>query len=368
MATHISNLSEDDGIMKFTLDNVNVSIVNAIRRIILSEIDCIIFRTTPHSENKATIHINTTRFNNEIIKQRLSCIPIHIDNIDIPYTDLLLELDEINNSDIVKVITTEDFKIKNISTDKYFSKDELQSIFPPNNISGDYIDFIRLRPKFSDDINGEQIKMECLFSIGKAKEDGSFNVVSCCAYGNTPDPRLISEKKHIYEEKLISEQMSAEDIEYNLKDWDNLEAHRYFIQNSYDFIIQSVGIYNNKVLVKKACDLMIFKINTFKEAIQKKPELLSEINSTIPNSYEIILENEDYTLGKVIEYILYDKHYNNDHTLLFCGFRKPHPHINISLIRISFKDATNMPTILTIINNCADDAINIFNHIKQLFN
>ena len=71
MATHISNLSEDDGIMKFTLDNVNVSIVNAIRRIILSEIDCIVFRTTPHSENKATIHINTTRFNNEIIKLTL---------------------------------------------------------------------------------------------------------------------------------------------------------------------------------------------------------------------------------------------------------------------------------------------------------
>ena len=36
---------------------------------------------------------------------------------------------------------------------------------------------------------------------------------------------------------------------------------------------------------------MIFKINTFKETIQKRPEFLTEINSTIPNSYEIILEN-----------------------------------------------------------------------------
>ena len=41
--------------------------------------------TFPHEKNKANIEINTTRFNNEIIKQRLSCIPIHITDTAFDY-------------------------------------------------------------------------------------------------------------------------------------------------------------------------------------------------------------------------------------------------------------------------------------------
>ena len=74
MEPRINILNEDDNILKFRLSGVDVSLANAIRRIILSDIPCYVFRTTPYSENKATIFINTSRLNNEIIKQRLSCI------------------------------------------------------------------------------------------------------------------------------------------------------------------------------------------------------------------------------------------------------------------------------------------------------
>ena len=50
--------------------------------------------------------------------------------------------------------------------------------FPKDNISGDFIDVIRLRPKISDTIPGEHIKMSMKFDIGTAKEDGAFNVIS----------------------------------------------------------------------------------------------------------------------------------------------------------------------------------------------
>ena len=51
---------------------INSSLINVIRRIILADIPCFVFRTFPYSENKANIEINTARFNNEIIKQRLN--------------------------------------------------------------------------------------------------------------------------------------------------------------------------------------------------------------------------------------------------------------------------------------------------------
>ena len=78
----ISNLSDEDDTLRFTLSNINVSLANGIRRIILADIPTLVFRTTPYKENKSTIYINTSRLNNELVKQRLSCIPIHISDTD----------------------------------------------------------------------------------------------------------------------------------------------------------------------------------------------------------------------------------------------------------------------------------------------
>ena len=76
------NSRHNDEMLLFTLSGVNVSLANAIRRTILSDIPLVVFRTTPYEQNKANIIANTSRLNNEILKQRLSCIPIHIKDID----------------------------------------------------------------------------------------------------------------------------------------------------------------------------------------------------------------------------------------------------------------------------------------------
>jgi DNA-directed RNA polymerase alpha subunit len=39
------SVSEDDGVLKFTLSGVNVSLANSIRRTILSDIPCVVFKT-----------------------------------------------------------------------------------------------------------------------------------------------------------------------------------------------------------------------------------------------------------------------------------------------------------------------------------
>ena len=81
MDPRISDLSQDTNYMEFKLSGVNVSIANALRRIILSEIPTVVFRTSPHERNLVNFEINTSRMNNELIKQRLSCIPIHINDL-----------------------------------------------------------------------------------------------------------------------------------------------------------------------------------------------------------------------------------------------------------------------------------------------
>ena len=173
--------SEENNVLSFTLANINYSLANSLRRIMLSDIPTFVFRTFPHQECKVDIIKNTTRLNNEIIKQRIGCIPIHITDIEFPYKEYVVEVDKKNETDTIQLLTTADFKIKNISTDKYLSDTATKEIFPPDSITGDYIPITRLRPRLTENIEGESVMFNAYFDFGTAKQDGMYNIVSTAA-------------------------------------------------------------------------------------------------------------------------------------------------------------------------------------------
>ena len=80
-----NTITEEGDILRFTLSGVNTSIANSVRRTILSDIPCVVFKTYNEDVNTCVITRNTTAFNNEIIKQRLGCVPIHISDMEIQY-------------------------------------------------------------------------------------------------------------------------------------------------------------------------------------------------------------------------------------------------------------------------------------------
>jgi len=96
--------------LTFTLENCDVSVANALRRIIVSDINQYVFRTFPHSENRAEFSANTTRLHNEILKQRLGCVPIHhlhtIDGFANEYKNYVVEVDVKNETDTIRYVTT----------------------------------------------------------------------------------------------------------------------------------------------------------------------------------------------------------------------------------------------------------------------
>ena len=188
MNPQIQITGEDENQLKFTISDTNVSIVNGLRRILHSNIPTVVFRTFPYSENKCDITKNTTRFNNEIIKQRLSCVPIHITDLSLPLEQYIVSVSVKNDSDIIEYVTTEDFKIINTTNDKEIAKSDRDKIFPPNKITGQHIDLCRLRPKLADNLDGEELEFTCTMEISTAKENAMYNVISKAAYGNTVDP------------------------------------------------------------------------------------------------------------------------------------------------------------------------------------
>jgi DNA-directed RNA polymerase II subunit RPB3 len=364
----LSNISEEGDQYNFTLSGVELSFANAIRRTILSDIPCVVILTETYETNKCTIHVNTGRLHNEILKHRLSCIPIHTtDLVDFP-NKYILEVDSKNDGENIMHVTTEHFRIKNKETGNYLTENETRKIFPPNSRTNSYIDFARLRPKISDSIPGEELKLSAEFSVSTAKVNSMYNVVSKCSYANTPDLTKASEIWEEQESKLRSDGVGKEDIEFQKKNFALLDAQRYFVPDSYDFVLQTIGIYENKELVQKACAVLQ---NKFIDTLQGlDADIVPILNSetTIDNCFDVILENEDYTMGKVIEYLLYEKHYQGDKTLSFCGFKKFHPHNLDSTIRIAFEKKADKSFVKQYLRDACVDAQDVFKRIYNMFN
>lgn len=372
MKPNVSNMSESDGRLMFTLSGVNVSIANALRRIIISEIPCVVFRTTPHAENLLNIQINTSRMNNELIKQRMSCVPIYITDVSTPIDNYEIIVDVKNDGDIIEYVTTKDITIKDTQTGKMLSETAVRKIFPPDLITGDYIDIVRLRPRLSEDIHGEHLKFIAKLDIGTAKENGSFNVVSTCSYGNTEDQISIKENLDVLLTKMKTDKLDDETIEFKKKDWLLLNAQMYSIPDSFDFIIETVGQFENIDIVFKGVFVMLDKIKKFKSDIQTNENLITQSETTLENGFDIKLISEDYTLGKALEFVLYSTHYdrfstNSDKSLSFCGFRKPHPHIEESIIRLGFTSSVDKQSVIIVMVEACKVLESTFKTISDFF-
>jgi DNA-directed RNA polymerase alpha subunit len=363
----LSKITEHNDLYKFTLGNVNVSLANAIRRTILSDIPTLGFYTEIHKKNRCNIEINTTRMHNELIKHRLSCIPVHMKEHNVLPENYLLELDVENTTETTIIVTTQDFKIRNKETNNYLTENETKKIFPPNNLTQMYIDFVRLRPKISENIPGEHIKLTADFSVHTAKENSVYNVVSKCTYSNTLDDVKINEVWDKEEEKLAAEEVSKEDIAFQKKNFYLLDAERHFIPNSFDFSIQTIGVYDNKEIVKKACDILITKLEDLIHALDSNIVPINISETTMDNCYDIILENEDYTLGKVLEYILYERYYQVEKILTFCGFKIFHPHDSSGTIRLAFSLNTDKNSVSQYMRRSCVEARDFFVKVNSLF-
>ena len=409
ISTYNNNKDEQ---LTFTLENCNVSIANAVRRIIMSDINTYVFKTFPHAENRANFTVNTTRLHNELLKQRLGCIPIHhvhtIEGFQNDYKNYVVEVDVKNESDTIRYVTTEDFKVKrakNIEKSdggshdeddvvyEYLSESTVRKIFPPDSVSGEYIEFARLLPKLSSNAPcGEALAFNCTIEISNAKFDGMYNVAHTCSYSCTPDEKEI-EKQWKAKEKGVREGFEsgsgsasahasgttvAEEMASAKKNWELLEAQRIFVTDSFDFVIETVGVYTNVQLVTKSCDIMIKKCeklladmehgSSSESGIKNIIEPANEL-TTMKNAFCINLIGEDYTLGKAIEYLLFSNYYDKpDGVASFCGFKKPHPHALDSFIIVAFKEETELSKVQEYVSKVVSECISIFKSLFESFN
>lgn len=343
----------NDNMNKLVLEmnKCDTSFVNSIRRTILTNIKTLVFRGFPHNENKIKFIKNVTNYHNEYLKQRLSCIPIHYNEIDDFNTiikDYYVLLKVENSGQEKKLVTTDDFKIIKKSTQKEttFSK---HNLFPKDPKTKDPIVICYLNPQVSQNDPVQEIEAHLEFSVGTAKEDSCWNVVSKCLFYNSPDEQKIETYKETIDEE-------------KKRDFEILDSQRHFLKDHFVFHIETLGIYSNKDIIIMASNHLVDyfkqikietkKINNFRRSYNQSVYYENMINifkddKKTHNVFILRLENEDYTVGKLIEKYLFNHRVENDESNMnYVTFNKKHPHNDYSYVNIIYNEEENEDKII----------------------
>ena len=356
----VSNVNKGQ-VLTFKLLNVDVSIVNSIRRVILTEIPTLVFRGFPHYSNKINIKKNNTKFNNEYLKHRISCVPIHIED-DAEFENIKnnyeIRVNIVNSENKTLYVTTKDFKLFNKDTEKEIKDKHL---FRPDAISNDYIPICCLMPKISDTDEPEELTMTIEFDIGTAKEDSCWNVVSKCMYENIQDDEKI-------EKEVKRLQLKEEDE----KDFRLLDAQRIFIENQYLMSVESNGVMDNERILVKSCQYIKYRLTELaaflhKEGRLSEPSFVKDNYGLFEETngmYYLRIENDDYTIGKLIEKYLY---YMFGKEIYYVSFKKEHPHDTHCLIHFAYKNKVEVGKIIHDLTKVTEEVIHIYDKIEKSF-
>ena len=332
------NYDEPSGCSSFEINNIDLAIINGIRRVILTDIPIpgIIGEKLENDDPSVDILINNGALHNEIIIHRIGLIPICLkeDEID-DYKDnsIHIELNVKNTTNKTLDVRTSDITATRETATRNttnITKEELATIFPANKISGDHILITRLR-------TGEHLHFKAKVVKRTGRDNASFNPVSLSNFSYIQDPKEADKKTNI------------------------LDKERSYYKNKYGdavrfkFDIESINHnIGPKYLVSKSLDIIISKLELLRRELNNEPVAATAAPTKvkiqqfqdIAGTYEFIIEDEDDTLGNIIQsyihnhFIRENNKYKDKISCTYIGYICPHPLKSLMILRISLEDAS----------------------------
>jgi DNA-directed RNA polymerase subunit L len=389
-------LADEPESFAFALKNVDVSVANALRRTMITDI-----RSTVIDVDTCVFHKNNGRLHNEILKERLRCIPVHCkEDMEMWAKKHYIEVDVRNETDDYVYITTANFKIKRRSRggegggevaakeeeeeDEVVSDAERDRIFPKNQF-GNYIDFARLGPFIHENIVPETLHFRADFAIKTARENACYSAVSKCSYKNTQDVVLSTEEWNRREQRLREELQQVhhdeEQIEkrvaFEKRDFYHLDAQRFFVPCQFEFIVETVGVFSPLELVLKAFISLQNNCVDFRAKLRDTPETMIFLSggmkdfSNMENSYDVVFHGVESSLGHILCQRIYDANFDSSAAgesegkgLEFCCFKKFHPHDDYHVLRLKFREKIDSAEIARLL---IDEVVEMAEQFKTLY-
>jgi DNA-directed RNA polymerase subunit L len=322
----------------FEIYDVDIAIINGIRRTILTDI--------PYpgilGEEDSTVEIikNNGPLHNEIISHRIGLLPICFTEDEIEaYEDgtLELELNVVNAGNNILNVTTGDIKAK--QNDKDVSKKELDKLFPINSITKSHILITRLR-------TNEQLYFKAGVVKRTARLNSGFCPVSLANFFYMQDPAVAAKKESILDKER------------------SFYMNKYVEANAVKFEIESINnMIGPKYLVNKALEIIVSKLNNLvnniiSEGLGTNGVAVQKFQDT-KNTYEFVIQDEDDTLGNIIQSHIHTNYVREDKSMLenihcsYVGYICPHPLKTELIIRLTLDDQTNPAVFIRFLEaNC----------------
>ena len=342
----------DNNNCSFTLNNVDKSLVNALRRTIMSDIPTFKFRTEPYDSNDVKIIKNTCALHNEFLTHRIGMIPIHIENMDsFDPEKYLFKINKKNETETIIDVTTEDFEVFYLDDTEGEKKIDSKKFFKPDEITKEYILITKLKPDQFGNSDGEEIQLEAKLSIGTGKENAGYSPVSKVVFYNTIDEMEVkNEIKKIIAEKEANdgEKISADEKSRLKKRFENFEAYRHYCKdekgepNRFNFEIESIGTLNVDQILNSALDIIEKNINYFDMAVNSEnADIQINESQTVMNGIDIVIQGQGHTLGSIIQSYLFRNYVDNSekNDLQFVGYKVPHPLKKELVIRLQLNNS-----------------------------
>lgn len=347
--------------LEFDINDFDYSLVNSLRRIILSEIPNVAFRTEPHEKNDLEVKVNRSSLHNEFLCHRLGFIPIclepkEIENFDKNKYNFVLK--KKNTGDKILNITTNDIEVFDENSKKYPSTWH-ERVFPKNEITKDYILITKLKPNPVFNEEGEEIHIEGQLSKSIAKENSRWQPVCHCVYYNLQDTDQINneiEKLILSENEKKQRNLNKEEKKKLINKFMIEKAPRYYRKNmrgeanSFHFEVESICKMTPGYLLKEAFNILTDKIDMLLTNLKPNLETIIEENQVtlkkkegIKNCYDISVNDEDHTLGNLVqsltfnEYIDEDNLFKEKYKMKYVGYDCPHPLENSVVMRYIFE-------------------------------
>jgi DNA-directed RNA polymerase subunit L len=327
------------------------SVVNALRRTILSDIPCVAFRVE-RERSDIVVELNKSSLHNEFILDRIALIPLSINPETYYKNEYLFKLNIKNEpTNPIKQVTSNNFTIYKIKDaikgrdidirelDNYdiLSDGDKDTILNPfeytykDKTTKEYCIVTELRSNnVSGDLYGdEEINLYGTPSVSTAKENAAWMTVSnSTSVFKIDDARL---KAVIAEQTKIHKDFSEEEFRIN-------ESERYYHLDArmqpyyYNFSIEKVGYYDAKTIFIKGCEILLKRIQDFNNQFDllNTPECRIKIyeSETIKGGQTLMVDGENDTLGSIVQAHIvknYIEVERDDSPIMFCGYKRVHP-------------------------------------------
>ena len=338
--SYITNFNIKKDLLNFDLNNqlnkINISLANAIRRTIISDINTYIM-----DEKTVNFYTNNSILNNEFLGHRLALIPIISNLSNINYEKLIISCNKSNNSENIESVYVHDFICTNSETNEIID----------NDILFKYPNILFSKLKYN-----QQLMFEAKLIKNNSENGGSFYCpVSTCIYCFKIDEMQVNQAT----EKMNDQEKQSFNTLQNQRLY---ELNNDGNPNVYQFFIESIGFYDPKYILLSGLKLLIDRLNNLKVEFRNKDSknvVLAE-NDENQDFFYFLINNENETLGNLLStYITYDKN------VFYCGYVIEHPLKKNFLFKIKLNENNNLENILLIIEKNIDYISDILNSIEK---